>query len=124
MILAAAIYKIIKKLLLKIIILLIVDFLNGKVIRFTMEEKYFFLAIDASKPIKLIEMKKTFCLVFIVLIFSNSSKIYAYPGFAKYYNCNTALNPSTISIKDLISLKNYSNEQIHDYLILKDWIYV
>lgn len=69
-------------------------------------------------------MKKTLYLVFIVLIFSNSSKIYAYPDFAKYYNYNTAFNPSTISIKDLILFKNYSNEQIHDYLILNNWIYV
>jgi hypothetical protein len=69
-------------------------------------------------------MKKKLCLVFIVIIFCNSYKIYAdaYPG--KYFNYNTAFIQNTISIKDLILFKNYSNEQIHDYLILNNWIYV
>lgn len=69
-------------------------------------------------------MKKIFCLIFIVITFSNSTKIYANIHFAKYCNLNTPFNQNTISIKDLILFKNYSNEQIHDYLILNNWIFV
>jgi hypothetical protein len=69
-------------------------------------------------------MKKKLCLIFIVIIFCNSYRIHADTYAGNYFNYNTAFIQNTISIKDLILFKNYSNEQIHDYLILNNWIYV
>lgn len=68
-------------------------------------------------------MKKLIFTLFILLIFSNNLKIYSGNFFPNYNKLNTYVIQDLISIKDLILLKRFSNEEIHDYLILKDWVY-
>jgi hypothetical protein len=68
-------------------------------------------------------MKKLIFTLFILSIFSTTPKIYSGYFFPNHNKLKIYVIQDLISIKDLILLKKNSNEEIHDYLILKDWVY-
>ena len=68
-------------------------------------------------------MRKQFYLIFSVLILCGSYSSHADSYNSKKVIYGRALDEKVISIKDLISFKNLTNEEIHKYLILNGWEY-
>ena len=69
-------------------------------------------------------MRKQLWLVVIVIIFCNNYSIYSNIYPEKHCSYNKVFMQRIISIKDIILFKKYKNEDIHDYLILNNWILV
>jgi hypothetical protein len=66
-------------------------------------------------------MKK---LTFIIIALLSFHYHYGNNSTNNCYNTENHNSQFILSIKDIISIKNLSFEKIHDYLILKDWVYV
>ena len=64
-------------------------------------------------------IKHLFTTIFLLVFFSNNTTGLNENSFNKF---NLSAQ-KIITINDIFALKNHSLEQIHDFLILKDWVY-